>query len=517
MVHIAKAVKDTLEKSTLSELRDFVKIVDKSAIWYLVSDYCFDDKDKVSDTVTFSLIINHDKLTNIKEYIKTFQPCDIKSTSEVRAEFLKYVVSPVVYNFTFVLDKADKFLANSFPNDEVIHFMEFVDDNIQHWTLDNPLASKYIQDFKKRISIFREEKKAKTFNWKLMRKILIISSIASVIMYEVEKLNNAIAIKWVSDRDGIAERFDSIAFDLAFISYVLLLSDFGSVPVVDLSSMPKLLFVTSKKGTDDDYDELVRIPDFIAGTVASIKDVNSEFKNIKYYPVYFGTIVNASNHTIIAIGDQNNDLYIRRMIYRIPDLNETAKWDKISNLISDNTVSKQVNKGINNADHVMYMVHKDDVLLCDFTGINDIIERLSQNSDALIKNKGCLEVFISGFDDDPREVFTVPEVRRWYAESIKAGIPWFYFLSNNNNGMSLLVFLFSCCDIEVKQKDGKAYVEITNPECIVEWLTQNYHNLNIFTDTNNIPNKYNEEMSLQVMATVNSYLSNKSGTNGTGC
>lgn len=503
MVHLAKAIRDTIEQSTIEELRKFVKIVGTSASWYLVSDYCFDDDTKVSDTVTFSLILNHDKLKNIKEQINAFQPCDIKSTSEVREEFLKYIASPVVYNFSFVLSKADKFLLKSLPNDQIENFIEHINSDIQNWISDNPEASEYINDFKKKINIFREQKKAKSFNWKLMRKIFIVSSIASVIIYEISNLNKAIAIKWVSDRDGIAEKFDSITIDLTFISYVYLLSDFGSVPVIDLTFAPKLLFVTSKKGTEDDYDELVRIPDFIAGTVASIKNTNAEFNNFKYYPVYFGTVVNSYNHAIIAIDDKYNDFYIRRMLFNISDLNETKKWRTISTLISENAVSKQLNKGLNNAEHVMYLVHKDDILSCDFTGINDIIDRLSLNNDVLIKNRGCLEIFIAGFDDDPREAFVIPEIRTWYAESMKAGIPWFYFLSNINNGINLCVFLFSCCDVDIKHNiDGTVYPKIKKYEDISQWLNQNFANLNKFIETNNIPDKYNEEMSLQALAIV---------------
>jgi hypothetical protein len=503
MVHIAKAIKETIEKTTLDELKDFVKIVDKSAAWYIVSDYCFDDETKVSDTVTFSLILNHDKLANLKEGIHALQPCDIKSTSEVREGFLKYIVSPVIYNFTFVLNKADKFLSNSLPNNEIEHFIEHINDDIQNWAIDNPIASKYIKEFKKRITLFREQKRSKAFSWKLMRKIFIISSIASVIIYEISKLDKPLAIKWVSDRDGIVEKFDSIAIDLAFACYVYLLADFGAISVVDLTFMPNILFVTSKNGIEDNYDELVRIPDFIAGTMASVNKTDYDFNHSKYYPIFYGTIVNAKNHSVIAIDDKNQDIYTRRMKYNALDLTDKKKWESIAGLISDNVLSKQINKVLDESDFGVYLVHKDDILACDFTGIRDVISRLSRNKKALLTNRGSLEILIDGFDDDPREAYDIPEIRNWFSESIKAGIPWFYFLGRHYNGMGLCVLLFACCDIVMKhKKDVMAYVEFTNPEEIASWFLQNYHNLNQFIESNNIPEEYNKEMSLQARTIV---------------
>ena len=316
MVHITKAIKETIEKSTLQELKDFVKIVDRSAAWYLVSDYCFDDENKVNDTVTFSLILNHDRIENIKRYINTFQPKEIKKSSEVKEGFLKYIISPVVYNFSFVLKKDERYFANSLRSEIIENSIEHLEDDIETWIRDNPSTAEYFKDFKKRIVFFKEGKKSRSFNWKLMRKILIISCLASVIFYEITKINKPVAIAWISDRDGIVEKFDGISLDLAFANYLYLFDGSDSeTSSVDLSIVPKIYFLTSKKGTIDDYEELVRIPDFLAGTIAELNGKDSNFRHEKYYPIFYETIVNAKNHSIIAIDDKENDFYTRRMKY----------------------------------------------------------------------------------------------------------------------------------------------------------------------------------------------------------
>jgi hypothetical protein len=182
------------------------------------------------------------------------------------------------------------------------------------------------------------------------------------------------------------------------------------------------------------------------------------------------------------------------------DLSVKHNWESIAGPVSDYSdrvaLSWQVNQKLDESDFGIYLVHKDDILASDFSGIRDIIERLSRNKEALLKNRGTLEVLIAGYDDDPREAYEIPEIRHWYYESIKAGIPWFYFLGKHENGMGLTVLLFACCDIEVKfMENGNTYVEIEDVEQIDKWLKQNYHNLNKFVDEKNIPEEINKEMS----------------------
>lgn len=189
------------------------------------------------------------------------------------------------------------------------------------------------------------------------------------------------------------------------------------------------------------------------------------------------------------------------------DMSVKNYWTEIAGPISDNTekisLSWKINKAIDDSDFGVYTVHKDDILACDFTGINEIMDRLSRNRESLLKNRGTLEVLIDGYNEDPREVYEIPEIRHWYNESIKAGIPWFYFLGKHADGMGMIVFLFSCCDIKVKRKDSEnTYIEFSDTEEVFEWLNKNLNNLNVFTDMKDIPDEINQEMSENAFSLV---------------
>lgn len=189
----------------------------------------------------------------------------------------------------------------------------------------------------------------------------------------------------------------------------------------------------------------------------------------------------------------------------IPDKNalnqETKeKWELIVGDIPDNSEiinsSWQINKLIDESEFGIYKVPKYDVLKCNFKGLIDVIERLSRNRKSVLKNRGTLEVLIDGYDEDPREVYEIPEIRHWYNESIKAGIPWFYFIGSRLGKMGLKVLLFCYCEIKIEsEKSGITKVKITSLEMIPDWLDQNFGNLNRFTDEKDIPEEINKEMS----------------------
>ncbi len=196
----------------------------------------------------------------------------------------------------------------------------------------------------------------------------------------------------------------------------------------------------------------------------------------------------------------------------VPDNNSLEvqaknKWELIAGPAPDNTEqleqSWKINNTLDECDFGVYVIPKEDVLSLDYSGIKDIINRLSRNKKALINNRGTLEVLIDGFNTDPREAYEIPEVRNWYCESINVGIPWFYFLGEQAKGMGLTVLLFSCCDIKVKSKEsGNTYVEIQDPDQVMEWLNHNFNNLNEFTDEKVIPEEINKEMSERAFSIV---------------
>lgn len=190
-------------------------------------------------------------------------------------------------------------------------------DMIPYWRMNSPGQEEYLDMMSKNVRILLQERQSKSFNWKLLRKIFLVASLAGVLVSELSIVLSATSVAWISDRDGIVEKYNNLALDLMFSNLLELhvpsVAE-ESTPVVMLD-LPKLFFLTSKKDTVDDYEELVRLPDFLAGVVSELNGKDYNFRHGKYSKLFFDGIVDAPNHSIVAIDDIIGDFYIRRMKY----------------------------------------------------------------------------------------------------------------------------------------------------------------------------------------------------------
>ena len=78
---------------------------------------------------------------------------------------------------------------------------------------------------------------------------------------------------------------------------------------------------------------------------------------------------------------------------------------------------------------VMVSIAKLAVLMEDFSDIETLIEASAEDPQKLLDARNTWEVFFAEYDDDPREIPEIPEVKNWIHASLEAGIPWFYFIA----------------------------------------------------------------------------------------
>jgi len=73
---------------------------------------------------------------------------------------------------------------------------------------------------------------------------------------------------------------------------------------------------------------------------------------------------------------------------------------------------------------------------------------------------GSMAFCIEGYDDDPREIHTIPEVRRFYSAFHQSWPYWLYFCDLGQDGLRMMVF---CClgSVAAMKVDGQ-------PTCLVK-------------------------------------------------
>jgi hypothetical protein len=94
----------------------------------------------------------------------------------------------------------------------------------------------------------------------------------------------------------------------------------------------------------------------------------------------------------------------------------------------------------------------------------------------------CLVFCVEGWDTDPREIHTIPEIRRFYSSFHEAWPYWLYFC---NLDVDTLRAMAACClsSVNTTQVDGQTQVEITcDPMAILRFLKRNFLPMNLMCE-----------------------------------
>jgi hypothetical protein len=319
MLELLIPLRETLNKSALSDLSNWFSNIPENAAWYVISDYCFKDKTKQNDTVSFTILLHHDKIENIKEYINHFAPKDIKSTRTISEGFLQYINSPVAFTFTFVIDRKSNLLRDYASDENMLSFLAPFREVVNDIASNSTFEDGYIAGVLKRSRAFESDFEKKNFNANLSRQIYLVSAFASLVFESLAVNKKPEYIQWVSDRDALAERYDGFVYDLSYFLFLTSYSQYISPTESSRTILdkPKFIFPEPEKSGKNFFDELIRIPDYLAGTLADFDIAANTFSKDKYNTVLLGSLVNSKNHVVLNVSGSDNELSCRRLVHKI--------------------------------------------------------------------------------------------------------------------------------------------------------------------------------------------------------
>ena len=95
---------------------------------------------------------------------------------------------------------------------------------------------------------------------------------------------------------------------------------------------------------------------------------------------------------------------------------------------------------------------------------------------------GSMVLCVEGYEDDPREIHSIPEVRRFYAAFHEAWPYWLYFCTLHEDSLKVLVF---CClkSFTAIQVDGqpKCTIEL-DPLELIRFIAADFAPMNVMCD-----------------------------------
>lgn len=269
-----KLINDTFNKGTIEIIRqNYIYDLKDVSKWICYSDYCLDDKTKKNSVVTFSILPFIDDQNILATYINIAQKKDIKKTKVVNEEFLKFLKNYPVINFSFILDNRKTLLGNSGEERKqiVLQHLNHYKEIYIAWGNNEPNKKSIYKPILKEIeSSIREVSQGKKVN--LYIDVLLFSFlgayVSSILLKEIDKNE---VFGWMSDRDKLFEVGNGLILHLFHNTLHSLLPE-DKKNFVFTGAMANSSFNIF-------YDEFIKIPDYIVGTLA---DYNLEENSISH-------------------------------------------------------------------------------------------------------------------------------------------------------------------------------------------------------------------------------------------
>ena len=289
--------------------------------WTVVSDYSIGDEKKHNDTFSFVVVANHDTAANICEYIAATAPRDLKNVREVPIGLVQYLTCPVPVTFSvsFVIERRSQLLRDYLRAEDMASFIPDVRDFVMTLQRNSPpsesVSASYFTDVLKRLTIFERDLVRKQPNARLARQIHLASAFTATLFFLISGATKPGFLRWISDRDKLIEHNETIAYDLAYLYFILMQSTVSepssSSSETGVLQVPKITFELPEKTGKYRFDELIRLPDYLAGTLADISLVDMSYTKAKFGKVLQQVFVDSPNNWVVTLGSDGEKISVR--------------------------------------------------------------------------------------------------------------------------------------------------------------------------------------------------------------
>ena len=161
------------------------------------------------------------------------------------------------------------------------------------------------------------------------------------------------------------------------------------------------------------------------------------------------------------------------------------------------------NKSLSQFDFILYAVGRDDIESVDTKPIEQFFRRIESSDSLCRKFQGKVEISISGFDNDRRELWEIREVRRWYKKANQK-INWLFFCNTEEPAYGFKTYFACLSDTKrnttphAPPQGSSISVSMDNKKRL-DLLMSNWPKLNAMTDRLGMPIEENKRISFAVL------------------
>jgi hypothetical protein len=241
----------------------------------------------------------------VSEYIKSIASRDIKNTRTVGEKFIEFLQLYPVINFSFILGDRQRIIGkdHTATRQFLKDTFQFIRQQYQEWLKNQPEQEEYYkrvdQKLKCCIQLVSNGKKIKQIT-----DMLLVTFFGAYVSSKVIRNSEIEIFGWFSDRDSLNEVCDNFSIELFHYFFS------------GLTGAKPFQFAASPAGSlaNPFYEELVRIPDYIAGTLADYNRETNEVSKEKFNTMLSNYMAeNNHNNFIYRLFAELDTLYATRL------------------------------------------------------------------------------------------------------------------------------------------------------------------------------------------------------------
>lgn len=250
----------TFGKAPIDQFRKFLAKHPRVTKWMIASDFVLNEPQAASDAYAYTFFPCNAEITDLKAKIVKLVPKDFKKTKAVQPMLHEFLQSGETFSICLLTQK--NYNAAGDIN-AVRHSLDATITNMRNW-MDADRQQPVIKAFER----LKQRAKANNFKPQLMSTMMIATVLAAFCAIILAQQRKAEIVGWFPDRDNITTSHDRIAHHMWAVDF----SAFGQRHNIDWRQIKTAIGLPEPdpaKPKQTWYDELVRIPDFLAGPLAA--------------------------------------------------------------------------------------------------------------------------------------------------------------------------------------------------------------------------------------------------------
>ena len=301
MDRIFTALNETVQKSTIEDFRDFLKIHKGVTRWLMSSSYCIGEENKPNDVISFVLFPYIFNFTQWQEIVNTLQNANPKGSKNnttlwgksdlqdnennaksendinhaqkaqqkrLSDEFCDFADSGVIFTFSFLLDK-ERNCFDRWQDRESLYYM--VDSYIAMmdlWAKDKPQNKSHYDDLKQSLITLKSDMNTKkSFNFKLLARTLVVCFLASYLKYLLFSEVDVDKFSWMPDGDSMTALSGGVYKTIyEILSYCICENKLPDIRKQIINRVTD--YIPADPNHDMFYKEFVQLPGYFSNLIA---------------------------------------------------------------------------------------------------------------------------------------------------------------------------------------------------------------------------------------------------------